>query len=193
MKKLILAAVICTVSLVSNAQKVSFGIIAGANLNSLKLEVPDARVYGAGAGFHGGVIARIQCSPGFAIQPQVELSQRRSKWYTSEEITTNMTGIDVPVNFLYTEKNFFVGGGPSFRYGLTAKHSSGSINVKPYENDAMEGFGMKRFELGASMVAGYKLKSGLFFSASYNPSFTDLGEDIDLKNHTTAISVGFLF
>jgi hypothetical protein len=196
MKKLILAAVICSAGFTSNAQqkvKVNFGIIAGATLNSMKADADGMRLHGAGAGYHAGALARIQCSPGFAIQPQVMISQRRAHWYAGDAATTQMTGIDVPVNFLYTEKNFFVGGGPSFRYGLNASHKSTNLKIDPYAGDVEEGWEMKRVELGVNLVAGYKLKSGLFFGISYNHPITELGELITMKHHTVGLSTGFIF
>lgn len=196
MKKLILSVVICAAGVAATAQKVkvNFGVMAGVNLNTLKVEVPDARVYGAGVGFHGGVLARIQCSPGFAIQPQILYSQRKSTWGAgSEMIKSKMNGIDMPINFLYTEKNFFVGGGPSFRYGLSMEHKSSGMKIDPYNDEPATMFTTKRFEMGGSIVMGYKLKSGLFFAASYNPQFSDLGDGMDYKNHTAGISAGFIF
>lgn len=196
MKKFILAAVICSAGFIANAQqktKISFGIIAGANLNSLKVDVDGMRLYGAGAGYHAGVLARIQCSQGFAIQPQALISQRRAHWMAGDEATTQMTGIHVPVHFLYTEKNFYVGGGPSFTYGIDASHNAIGTKIDPYAGDVLEGWSMKKFESGVSLAAGYKLKSGLFFGISYNHPLTELGDQFTLKNHTVGISTGFIF
>lgn len=198
MKKLILAAVICSAGFISNAQnvqktKISFGIIAGANLNSLKVEIPDATVYGAGAGYHAGGLVQIQCSKGFAIQPQVLVSQRRAHWMAGDEVTSQITSINMPVNFLYTEKNFYAGGGPSFQYGIDASHKGAGIKIDPYAGDVQDGWAMKKFEIGMNLTAGYKLKSGLFFSVSYNHPVTELGDMAKMKNHTAGVSAGFVF
>lgn len=196
MKKILLAAVICSAGFIASAQqktKINFGIIAGANLNSVKIKAEQYRIHGAGAGYHAGVLARIQCSPGFAIQPQALISQRRSHWMAGDQATTQMTGIHVPVHFLYTEKNFYAGGGPSMTYALDASHSFMGTKIDPYASDVQDGFGMKRFEMGVSLAAGYKLKSGLFFGISYNHPFTELGDLLKMKNHTVGVSTGFIF
>jgi hypothetical protein len=198
MKKLILAAVICSAGFISNAQttqktKISFGIIAGANLNSLKIDADGLRVHGAGAGYHAGGLMQIQCSQGFAIQPQVLLSQRRAHWMAGDEVTSQITSINMPVNFLYTEKNFYAGGGPSFQYGIDASHKSANIKIDPYAGDVVEGWSKKKFEIGMNLTAGYKLKSGLFFAVSYNHPITELGDLLKEKNHTVGVSAGFVF
>ena len=192
LKKAFLFTTICCSFLLSRSQEVKLGIIAGPNLNTIRLQDGTTKMLGSGTGYHAGAIARVQFSPNFAIQPQLMITSRGGKWSTTSDINTKLTGLDLPINFLYTEKNFFAGGGPSFRYGLSASFESEGVKINAYK-PMDEAYLFKRFEIGASLVAGYKLNNGLFFSASFNPSITDISQAFEVKNNTVGLSVGFLF
>ena len=193
MKRVVIISMMLLICTLSMAQKAELGIVAGPNFNSIKLQSSGTTIYGHSTGFHAGFMARKVLNPGFAIQPQLMITARGGDWSTGDDVKTRVLALELPVNFLYVEKNFFVGAGPAFRYGLSASFKSEDVKIDAYNKTEADSYLLKRFELGASVVAGYKFNSGLSLSASYNPGFTDLNETADITTSGFAISVGYFF
>ena len=186
------------------AQQVSFGVKAGIQQNtfSMKTKYSDewSRQGIIGAGFHIGGIADISLSEKFSVQPQL-LFNSKSTVYTSQT-SINMYAIDVPVNFLYKTGGFFLGAGPNFSYGLSAKLKDEDGTESWYEKQGLEGVTeeksmLKRFELGANVILGYQFKNNLFISANYTQGLSNLSnyesEIGNAKTRFTGLSVGYMF
>ena len=97
------------------AQKVSFGIKAGGQQNTLILRSEDngewSRMVVTGAGFHVGGLADISLTDQFSVQPSVLFNSKGTLLNSKQKI--KMLAIDIPVNFLYKTGGFFIGLGPN--------------------------------------------------------------------------------
>ena len=171
-------------------QSTAFSIRSISSDNKISIESPRT-------GFMLGATAEYQLSPDWSLQPHL-LATMRNGAINVGEAKTRIIAIDLPLNVLYRQDNFFIGAGPNFSYGLSAK-------AIPYEDAAKEhnfystaddGIQLKRFELGANALIGYEFTSGLTVAANYTRGLTDiLHIENEAKVHTRmfGISIGYLF
>jgi hypothetical protein len=187
------------------AQTTTFGFKAGANQNIFYLK-EDGGTGGEGysfakPGFHVGGIADIAFNSNFSIQPQLLLVSKGGNFGSGDsKIKFDFLTIDLPINFLYNYNGFFIGGGPNLSYGLSGKlKQEGDPDQDLYEEGTVIGTGtFKRFEVGANVLLGYRLPSGLTFSANYTPGLTDSFDETgadEIKSNNTffGFSVGYIF
>lgn len=204
MKKIVLVLSASLISLVTlNAQTIAFGVKGGVNANNLPLKTDavttdDFVTDGGATGFHLGGVVDLAFNSHFSIQPNLLFAMKGGGFFTEGKI--DIMAIDLPINFLYRHDGFFIGAGPNFSYGISAK-------LKPY-NDANEDIDLyekldptadepfKRFEIGANVLMGYQFPGGLTVGASYTPGFTNIlndEEDVRINTRMFGFSIGYMF
>jgi hypothetical protein len=187
------------------AQKVSFGIKAGAQQNTFTMRYENdgdwQRNNITGAGFHVGGLADISLADHISVQPAV-LFNSKGTVYTSDA-KIKMLAIDVPVNFLYKTGGFFLGLGPNLSYGISAKMSGESEDQDWYKKQPVgegdeEKSMLKRFEIGANLTMGYQFKNNILISTNYtqgvgNISNIEESEFGKVRTRQIGISIGYMF
>ncbi len=210
MKKVLLIPIVCLVlHLSGNAQDIKAGITAGvafANYDT-KLGGVDASDK-TRAGFTAGLMVDVPLSKNFSFQPAANFVQKGTKETETDNGSTliaslNVNTIEVPLDFFYNAPGnagtFFVGAGPSFTYSFSGnwKITDGTDAVtQKLKFGSTEDDDMKRFDMGANFVFGYRLKNGLMFAFNYNAGFSNLipvSDDGSIKSYYAGLKLGFLF
>jgi hypothetical protein len=214
MKKFLSIAIICLAAHVASAQT-TFGIKAGGNMSFLKYKVEsESQKYtwdGSRVGFQVGGVAQIGIAENFAVQTELLFLMKGAKDLVPEgledvKINTQTFAIDLPITFIYRANGFFGGFGPNLSYGVSSKlkvdGSDTEYDLYSTKNEAVF-FSQKRFEAGANILAGYKLRSGLAFSLNYVQGLTNASnankevdeQDAKIKMHSSylGLSIGYFF
>jgi hypothetical protein len=178
MKKSIILAFLFTSSFVF-AQKVQFGIKAGANVSNFTGGNFDAVEKKALVGFHGGAFLNFSFV-GFAIQPEAMISTQGAKIDSvSGSYDWKVTYIAVPVMAQYRfPGGFFIEAGPQVAFKIGE-----NIENKTVGNFARD------LDLSAAGGLGFKSKSGFGLGARYTVGLSKVGDfeassgiDPDFKN-----------
>jgi hypothetical protein len=158
--------------------------------------------------WRGGFVANLNIDKQFSFMPQLNLVNKGSKFeYTGTSNTveqvTRLTYIELPMNVVYNFNGFFGGIGPVLSYGISGKQTvidgtdTRSYKVKfDGKTDISDGYShMKAFEFGGDLIAGYKLKNGVFFNAHYNLGLSNVGSSSEgtLKNNYFGFGMGYFF
>jgi len=169
MKKIILSAIaVCAFGFVS-AQDMKFGVKAGVNMASAKVEFMGVSATESGTGFFVGGLAEFAMADNIKIQPEV--------LYHSLKInSTDFSFINVPVilKYYFTEE-FAVNVGPSIYYFL-----DGDKMFKDSDQST--------FKVNADVGASYDFGENLEVSARYS-----LGLMGDIKVSGIHLGVGYKF
>jgi hypothetical protein len=202
MKKLIVLFSACLfLASTGFAQNMSFGIKAAVTTNFLTYKVDagseDQKLIGNTTGFYVGGIANFQLSENFSIQPNLLFAMKGGAIQTYK---INTFHVDLPINFLYNNNGFFVGGGPNISYALSGKLDVDDEDIDIFEQDEAGEYTLKRFEIGANVLMGYTFPSGLTLSASFSPGLNNIyegedDEDEDIAAHfkSFGFSIGYMF
>lgn len=187
------------------AQTTSFGIKAGPSASHTVWKVEqggdDIHVHFNEIGFHGGFIADIGFNPNFSIQPQLLAVMKGGKAYIGDELDLNVFSLDLPINFLYHNNGFFIGGGPLLSYGLSAKlKEEGSPEIDLYKEDFSSAGRYKRFEVGTNIMMGYRFASGFTLTSNWSNGWSDIfeeasgaSEDITARSGYFGFSIAYMF
>jgi len=198
MKKALFMAGFALAAFVTNAQKVSFGVKAGANFSTVKTNDEDFNDERAmRTTYHAGLVTDFSVSPNFSIQPHLLIQGKGvSLEHDGHKDRFKFTSLDIPVNLLYKSSGFFIGGGPNLGINLNGKLEA---EDDPAENFDFE-FGsdegqIKRINFGVNLLTGYRLKNGLFFSGNYLAGISNWSNSSNDKwrNNLFGISVGYMF
>ena len=185
----------------------------------------------AKVGFLGGFVVEIPIGSSLAFRPELNFVQEGSKQTLnasngfatySEEQKINLNYIQLPLNVIYKVPagpgTAFFGLGPVLQLGISGKNKyTSSTNPADNENRKVKFDGkksegvsdpnyynddhLKRFDVGLDVLAGYKLKMGVFIKLAYNPSFLELSPDkkdpdpedrYSFKNSGFNVSVGYM-
>jgi opacity protein-like surface antigen len=170
----IVIAVICyNVNAQDNASNgsegVSFGVKAGADFGSMRIEVGNVSVSESDTGFYAGLFAEIGISDIFAFQPEV--------LYISIE---DFDQIHIPLMAKFgVSDEFYLLVGPSL-----------GILLSPEE-------GLKSFNYGVEGGVVYDITEELFIEARYNIGLANLIEDApsgySLKISQFFVGLGYRF
>ncbi|UOQ66780.1 porin family protein [Hymenobacter volaticus] len=170
MKKLLfsLLLLVGSVGAVQAQSDVSLGLKAGGTLSSFsgKQATNDKNTFG----FHGGAFANIGFTDLFAFQPEVIYSQKGAK-YLSNDITTRLNYVDVPLAFHVNAGGLFFEAGPQVGFLLAAKRKTGNTSTD-IKND------YNTVDFGYLFGLGYQRKSGLGIGLRYNGGFTNIEKSI---------------
>jgi len=155
-------------------------------------------------GFTAGLFADCTLSSNFSFQPALNFVQKGYK--SNDETMTDKVSysyLEIPLNFVYNNKGFFIGAGPSISSGLSGKEKFVDKEDPSGSGDTKIKFGsgddeVKRFELGANVLAGYKFAGGFMVSANYNLGLNNIqnGNTSDvgtIKNKYFAVKIGYIF
>ena len=214
MKKIILIAATISIfgSIVANAQKTSFGIAAGVNMQNLngkdlvgtKLKNQLAPKYFV------GVNMAIPIAEDFYIQPGLIYTTKGAKSESGNE-KINLGYIEIPINFLYKpvlgNGHLLFGFGPYLGRGINGKFKTSNLErTVNYKNTITAGdllstnkVYVKPFDIGGNIFAGFEMASGLSFQLNtqlglidINPKITGLSADqSSLKNTGFGLSLGY--
>ena len=155
-------------------------------------------------GFTAGLFTDFPLSANFSFQPALNFVQ---KGYSSKDETmtdkVSYSYAEVPLNFVYNNKGFFIGAGPSMAFGLSGKEKFVDKEDPSQSGDTKLKFGSgdeeaKRFEFGANVLTGYKFVGGFMVSANYNLGLNNIqngnsNEVGTIKNRYFAIKIGYIF
>jgi hypothetical protein len=185
----------CAFILGACAVNAQFGIQAGASFYSEKAKFDGGSVNtDTKAGFTVGIVYSAPLAEHISFMPSLNFTQKGGKSSSDgETFKETLNYIDLPLNFVYNADGFFIGAGPALGVGISGKDKSDgeSDDVKFGSGDDE----VKRFEFSANIIAGYRLSSGLFISANYNPGISNLSNDSDTKAHNNGfgIRLGYMF
>ena len=181
------------------SQKWFVGIQAGASFYYVKETFGHAPIrYGGKTGFTAGVVSSATIGSKFSFMPSLNFTQKGGTYRDGFKLTLNY--IELPLNFVYHTNGssgiFFFGAGPDLAFGV-----GGTEKFDGQETDIHFGTGddeyLKPFEFSASILAGYKLRNGLFFAANYNPGISNIATGnagvSKFHNHGSVFRIGYLF
>ena len=209
MKKLLfLTAVFATSYFAGHTQSTRVGFTAGSVFANYHSNADQTANGNSKTGLSAGVLVDIPAGKHFSFQPAVNFVQKGTKdeqtlGGVTEKVKLGVNSIEVPLNFLYNtgdmSGNFFIGAGPSFAFGISGKWkyedgtNSLSDDVKLGNSDNDD---LKRLDIGANFLTGYRFSSGFFIAANYNQGFNNLvpkstGSE-KLTSHYFGIKLGLL-
>ncbi|MES2279000.1 MAG: porin family protein [Bacteroidota bacterium] len=219
MKKIFLVITILFTAHCLFAQNVKFGIQGGMNMASIGPNAPQnggakSQAY---ATFQFGGVLDIAFKD-FTLQPGILLTGKGNHSTTTENFVsngapvpytmthlTNVSYIEVPVNFLYTHAvkpgKFYAGAGPYIAHAVWGSFSQKSDLNTYYKNvkmtDITFGSGTDQFnatDFGANVLAGLELNNGLTLGLNYGLGFSNITNDgTSAKNRVFSVVVGYKF
>lgn len=191
----------------SDAQKLSFGLSAGATLASYKSAIESISFTSkTKVGFTAGLAADLPISKSFNFSPQLNFVQKGGKQKEDDyldKLTLNY--VELPLNFTLnastSKGSFFVGTGPSLSMALSGKdkwhddRESGGGDIKFGGGDDDD---LKPFEIGINALAGFRFSNGFFIAVNYNAAVNNIAPhdpDFNSKYHNRyfGIRAGFIF
>ncbi|WP_286736829.1 MULTISPECIES: porin family protein [Sphingobacterium] len=193
-KLLSIAAALCFI--VGAKAQTSYGIKAGLNFSKLKASEGNiSETSNASTNFYVTGYADMPLANNFSIQPGVSLQGKGGK--DVEDTKLNLMYIEVPVNFVYSIPtgdvgNVILGAGPYAGFGIHAKAKSGNVS----ESGSFGDFGVKTFDAGLNILAGFKLSNGFLINGGYGLGLTNIAKDSgesSIKNRLFSVGIGYQF
>jgi hypothetical protein len=183
------------------AQKIRFGIQAGAVLSDQSISGDGIDVsFDSKIGATFGLMADKQIGKSVGFQTALNYVMKGYEFNESGygDFSVTLNYLEIPLNFLYrpnAEKGFFIGGGPSFAFGLGGKAKSGD------EEEDIEFGGednYKSFDFGLNLMAGYLLSKNLQIALNYNLGLSNIApssadDEGTLKNNYFGLRLGYFF
>lgn len=175
--KTVITMALLGLSIVVQAQRVQFGLKAGANINNFTGSSFDDARQNALIGFHGGVYTALFLGKHFAIQPEAMISTQGAKVEDAGQLENySLTYVTVPVMVKYiTGGGFYVEAGPQVGFKVSEDVPDQTINqfAKNLDLAVAGGLGWQSkagLGLGFRYVAGLS-KVGDFEASTANPDF----------------------
>ncbi|MBC7536036.1 MAG: PorT family protein [Ferruginibacter sp.] len=228
MKKSILAAVMAMCSIAAYAQ-VSFGGQVGVNLGlgNAKDGYFAGSIYAGPElanepkiGLLAGVVAEVDFGK-LSFRPELNFIQKGSKSGISgyDENKFSLSYLELPLNVVYKLElgskgnKVFFGLGPAIAFGLGGKikntdGSTGAVYSRKVKFDGKKNgtddkAHFKALDLGANILGGFQMKSGLFARVAFTYGFSNLYPektynvsgttyDQSYKNRGVNLSVGYM-
>ncbi|MCF6171821.1 MAG: PorT family protein [Bacteroidales bacterium] len=190
---LILTMLFATVCL-SAQNDIYFGLKAGLNLSSQKVDNPMAS-YSLRPGFTGGFLFYFQLKD-FAIQPEVIFSQQGSNiTFNDEKLYAVFTYFSIPIIFKYVLKKSGISfqAGPQIGFLSCAKSNYHPIAKLKYEEQYYT-TAYKTTDFLLSFGIGWESKKNWIIDARYSLGLTPVNnyDGIpDTKNRVISITVGY--
>lgn len=178
MKKLFFAYVILF-TVVVNAQQAVLGAKAGVNFSTLYGE--NVSGLEGRTGFHLGLVAELEVSEFFSIQPEILYSGLGA---SEGETSLGLDYISVPfMAQYYIGQVLFLEAGPQISFNVVAQAES--------YGESKEIEGIELVEFAAALGAGLQLPAGVFVQARYVLGINEALEYPRLKNNVLQLSVGY--
>lgn len=208
------------------AQDISFGIKTGVQSANVKVpgfisdisQIPDFKPITT---FNVGAVSEIGLHKNFAIQPELNFTQKGFK--VSENFDVNLFNVPIPLGataitkFNYLEMpllakakfgnekaNFYLVAGPTFGYTLSDSLDTRAkflVEIDLFKTDIdLDAIGYERWEVGGMAGGGVSIGTGngsqLFLDVRYSHGFTQ-PYDIPLvhekvQHNSLGINIGFL-
>jgi Outer membrane protein beta-barrel domain len=208
MKKIILSAVVPLffITPVLYAQKARIGLSGGATLAQVRTKVDNTKDNsGYHFGFTLGVMADIALGKQFSFQPALNFLQKGGREKREESGTTftynaTLNYFELPLNFIYHgkgEKGHFIAGiGPSLAYGISGQSkisSNGQSSTETIHFGNSKSNGIKPFEFGGNLLAGYETNTGISVTFNFNMGFNNLYNDgiAEFRNNYFGLRLGY--
>lgn len=204
MKKLLMVIAIVAMTGLHQmfSQDIQFGAKAGANFSTFTGDNEHADTRTA---FHFGVMAEIEISEKFSVQPELLYSAQGAEYSDVgfSEFTYDGTFkndyLNLPImGKYYVAEGFSLEAGPQVGFLLSAKEEWEETNTGDSgEDDLKDSF--KGIDFGLNFGLGYKMENGINFAARYCLGLSDLNDDDDYfgddtyKNGVIQVSVGYFF
>ena len=189
MKKISLLVLGITTAIFCFSQGAKFGVKAGLNVASLKIE--DENNVDSRLGLHAGFLAHLHLSPQWAIQPEILYSAEGAKFDLDddEEVVFKNDYINIPVMLQYMFNNGFrIEAGPQLGLLVSSKIEDQDGN----EEDADDTFKTTNVSLGFGL--NYLSHSGLGVGGRYNLGVSNIAEGSgDVKGRVFQISLFYMF
>jgi hypothetical protein len=188
MKKVLLAAVLLTTGIISQAQ-IKFGVKAGANF--YKFSGSDADLGNASPklkiGVAGGGLVNIPINEVFSVQPELLYSMEGSKYEESGvKLLYKTDYINLPVLFQYNSSGFYGETGPQVGFLVSAKGESGGNS-----EDIKDSF--KSINFSWAVGLGYKMSNGFGIGARYNIGLGNIADDADTNVKLGGFHIGVFY
>ncbi len=207
MKKIIIFAVAAMLFMtpVVHAQKARFGFSAGAVLSRVNTKVDNQKDNSdSRLGFTLGVMGDVPLGGQFSFQPALNFLQKGGKETQEnggikETYTIILNYLELPLNFVFRSKgekgHFIAGLGPVLSYGISGKAKYSANGQTDSETLHFgEDSGIKAFEFGGNILAGYESNNGVLVTLGYNTSLSNLSTDSpsSFKNNYFGLRIGYL-
>lgn len=180
-KSLVIFSILMLSSVLIQAQKVGFGIKAGANFATQKVDdVLDVNTK-AITDYHVGAYLNLNITKHFGIRPEVLYSATGSKW---NDVQVDLDYIAIPIMLRVKPISLIsLEAGPQFSF-LTKAERSGLGDIMDQ---------VKKNDFGLAFGAGLNLPFGLNLGARYIFGFTDVSDvsETSIKNRTFQLSLGW--
>src|SRR5258708_4016961 len=141
------------------------GLTGGATFANVTAKFDNIKVsLKARTGVTFGLFANCPLSSNFSFQPALNFVQ---KGYTAKDATTSdkigYSYLEIPLNFVFNSKGFFIGAGPSLSSGLSGKEKFVDTQDPIGSEDI-------KIKFGSSKDHGYKKSmSMIFINTSWSP------------------------
>ena len=178
-------------------------------------------------GIIGGVVAEIPIGTSLAFRPELNFIQKGGKSVITSssnfgaDFNRTLNYVQLPLNVVYKLPlgggSMFFGLGPELSFGISGKDKVSGLS-NPADNktytvkfDGKKSDGvtdpayydkdhLKSFDVGANIIAGYKLGMGVFFKLGYTYNFLELDPNhsdpnfkTSYKNRGFSVCVGYMF
>lgn len=188
-----------------NAQSVSGGIKADANISNFVLNDMDAFLSNLGFGVSLGGFARIGFGEHFALQPELLFHFKTSE---TENETTNgkidyqYFGVEIPVYVLgqmdIGSGKGYIGIGPYVGFGFDARYKADSMDdLELYKEYSGNKSAMQRWDFGAGATLGYEFANRISINAGYKIGFVDAlnanKDNATMLPQTVSLGLGYTF
>ena len=167
----------------ANSQNTSFGIKAGYNSASVKVEgAPD---WESRSGIHGGVFAHIHVSSHFAVQPELIYNRHLGGERVNEKLKFSYLSLPVLAQYMINE-GFRLQTGPQLGFLVSSTRTVGTneVDVDPL---------VSAMDISWVFGAGYVFKSGFGIDARYNMGLNNISEEDNIKARNRVFQAGVFY
>lgn len=216
-KLLSIAAALCFIA--GAKAQTSYGFKAGANFAKVKESLKGlSYTSDAATSFYVAGYADLPLANNFSIQPGVSLQGKGRKISVAKlaeiigvsgatgNIKQDFMYIEVPVNFVYSiptgnSGNVFLGAGPYAGIGIHVKEKRENMSgfdeyggANGTDSGSFSDAGLKTFDAGANLLAGFKFANGFLINAGYSLGLTNIAKDSgdsSAKNRIFSVGIGY--
>jgi opacity protein-like surface antigen len=178
-KTLLISALFLAMSISTQAQLLNFGIKGGLNYANLTGSTTKTDAI---TSYHVGVLAEINLSEKFSIQPELLYSTQGATYKTIlGDIDNELGYLSIPVMAkIHLNKMISLELGPQASFLLS-------------EKDEFDIHNQNTFDFAAAGGLGFKITKSIFVQARYVLGLTEVSKDADTKNSVVQVSAGLLF
>jgi hypothetical protein len=171
------------------SQYYQFGIKLGITSNYLRFSNEHEKLRSQKTGFNIGALNHFQLGKHFAMQSNFQVAMKGGHLHDIEFTTWHF---EVPLNFLFTDGGFFIGGGPNISFGLFGRAKDETPDPDGEKHD----FLFRQPEGGLNAVIGFTIAEHLLFQANFSHGLHNLiwGEDnYKVRPKSLGFTVAYLF